>query len=281
MGNLSGYDRESAAVFAARRRRLLLSVGGITLTSIVASRLLSGPSTHLPPHREVSAFQKPAAQRDLIARRDLITRRHPVTHHRPAYPMDRPLYYIHDDSRAIALTIDDGPDPVYTPQILRLLHQYGVTATFSMVGLHVAAYPHLARAVAEDGHHIANHTWTHSNLVHRPVHRVHTELAWTSHAIHSATGVHPQLFRAPYGAWSATVIRQCERMRMVPMDWSVDPRDWARPGVRSIVRNIMHNTRPGSIILEHDGGGNRAQTVEALGIVLPQLLREGYHFHPV
>lgn len=281
MGNLSGYDRDSAAVFAARRRRLLLSVGGITLTSIVASRLLSGPSTHLPPHREVSAFQKPAAQRDLIARRDLITRRHPVAHHRPAYPMDRPLYYIHDDSRAIALTIDDGPDPVYTPQILRLLHQYRVTATFSMVGLHVAAYPHLARAVAEDGHHIANHTWTHSNLVHRPVHRVYTEIAWTSHAIHSATGVHPQLFRAPYGAWSATVIRQCERMRMVPVDWSVDPRDWARPGVRSIVRNIMHNTRPGSIILEHDGGGNRAQTVEALGIVLPQLLREGYHFHPV
>ncbi|PZS38228.1 MAG: hypothetical protein DLM62_14900 [Pseudonocardiales bacterium] len=281
MGNLSGYDRDSAAIFAARRRRLLLSVGGITLTSIVASRLLSGPSTHLPPHREVSAFQKPVAQRDLIARRDLITRRHPVAHHRPAYPMDRPLYYIHDDSRAIALTIDDGPDPMYTPQILRLLHQYRVTATFSMIGLHVAAYPHLARAVAEDGHHIANHTWTHSNLVHRPVHRIHTELAWTSHAIHSATGVHPQLFRAPYGAWSATVIKQCERMRMVPMDWSVDPRDWARPGVRSIVRNIMHNTRPGSIILEHDGGGNRAQTVEALSIVLPRLLREGYHFHTV
>ncbi len=280
MGNLPDYDRDSAAIFAARRRRLLLSVGGITLSSIVASRLLSGPGTHLPPHREVSAFQKPA-HRDLIARRDLITRRHPVAHHRPAYPVDRPLYYIHDDSRAIALTIDDGPDPVYTPQVLRLLHQYRVTATFSMVGLHVAAYPHLARAVAEDGHHIANHTWTHSNLVHRPVHRIHTELAWTSHAIHSATGVHPQLFRAPYGAWSATVIRQCERMRMMPMDWSVDPRDWARPGVRSIVRNIMHNTRPGSIILEHDGGGNRAQTVEALSIVLPRLLREGYHFHTV
>ena len=193
--------------------------------------------------------------------------------------MDQPLYYIDDASKAVALTIDDGPDPVYTPQVLRVLHTYGVTATFSMVGRRVAAYPRLARAVAEDGHHIANHTWTHSDLVRMPGHRVHTELAWASHAIHSATGVHPQLFRAPYGAWSAFVIRQCEQMRMVPMDWSVNPRDWAQPGVRSIVRNIMHNTRPGSIILEHDGGGNRSQTVDALNIVLPRLLREGYHFH--
>ena len=210
-------------------------------------------------------------RRDLVAGRDL-------AHRSPPYPADRPLYYIHDASRAIALTIDDGPDPVYTPQVLRVLRRYRVTATFSMVGLHVAAYPRLARAVAEDGHRIANHTWTHSNLVRMKPHRVHSELAWTSHAIHAAAGVHPQLFRAPYGAWSAAVIRQCEQMRMVPMDWSVDPRDWARPGVQRIVRNIMHNTRPGSIILEHDGGGNRSQTVDALRIVLPRLLQEGYHF---
>jgi peptidoglycan/xylan/chitin deacetylase (PgdA/CDA1 family) len=281
MGNLSGSDRDSAAIFAARRRRLLLTVGGITLTSVVGSRLLSGPAGHLPPHREVSAYQKPAAQRDLTARRNHPAHHDPVTHHRPSHPLERPLYYIDDASRAIALTIDDGPDPVYTPQVLRVLHRYRVTATFSMIGLHVAAYPHLARSVAEDGHHIANHTWTHSDLVRMPAHRLHTELAWTSHAIHAATGVHPQLFRAPYGAWSAAVIRQCEHMRMVPMDWSVDPRDWAQPGVRSIVRNIMHNTHPGSIILEHDGGGNRSQTVDALRIVLPRLLREGYHFHTV
>ena len=195
--------------------------------------------------------------------------------------MDQPLYYIDDASRAIALTIDDGPDQrVYTPQVLRVLHRYGVTATFSMIGREVAGWPRLARAVAEEGHHIANHTWTDSDLVRMQAHRLHTELAWTSHAIHSAAGVHPQLFRAPYGAWSAAVLRQCERMKMVPVDWSVNPRDWSRPGVRTIVRDIMHNTRPGSIILEHDGGGT-TQTVEALRIVLPRLLREGYHFHPV
>ena len=229
----------------------------------------------------MSASAKPVAQRDLTARHNLPAHHDLAAHHRPPHSLDQPLYYIDDASRAIALTIDDGPDPVYTPQVLRVLHRYRVTATFSMIGLHVAAYPHLARAVAEEGHSIANHTWTHSDLVHMPAHRLHTELARTSHAIHAATGVHPQLFRAPYGAWSAAVIRQCEHMGMVPMDWSVDPRDWARPGVRSIVSNIMHNTRPGSIILEHDGGGNRSQTVDALRIVLPRLLREGYHFHVV
>jgi peptidoglycan/xylan/chitin deacetylase (PgdA/CDA1 family) len=192
--------------------------------------------------------------------------------------MDQPLYYIHDASKAIALTIDDGPDPVYTAQVLRVLHEYEVTATFSMIGIHVAAYPELARAVAEAGHRIANHTWTHANLAHLPAHRVHSELARASAAIGSATGAHPGLFRAPYGAWSAAVIRQCEHMKMIPLDWSVDPRDWTRPGTRSIVRNIMENTRPGSIILEHDGGGNRSQTVQALRIVLPRLLHAGYHF---
>ena len=278
MGNLSGSGHDSAAIFAARRRRLLLAVGGITLTSVVGSRLLSGPG-HLPAHHEVSAHQKAAGQRELAGRRAATAGRDPGAHHQVSDPAGQPLYYIEDASKAVALTIDDGPDPVYTPQVLRVLRAYGVTATFSMIGRRVAAYPHLARTVAEDGHHIANHTWTHSDLARMPAHRVHTELAWASHAIHSATGVHPQLFRAPYGAWSAFVIRQCEQMRMVPMDWSVDPRDWARPGVRSIVRNIMHNTRPGSIILEHDGGGNRSQTVDALNIVLPRLLREGYHFH--
>ena len=268
MRDPSGSDRDSDALFAARRRRLLLAVGGITLTSVLTSRWISGPVARLPPHREVSAVahRHPAAHRDLM------------THPESPYPLDRPLYYIHDASKAIALTIDDGPDPVYTPQVLRVLNQYRVTASFSMIGLNVARYPHLARAVVEEGHHIANHTWTHSDLARMPVHRVHTELTRASQAIHSATGVHPQLFRAPYGAWSATVIRQCERMRMVPLDWSVDPHDWARPGVRSIVRNIMHNTQPGSIILEHDGGGNRSETVEALRIVLPRLLRQGYHF---
>jgi peptidoglycan/xylan/chitin deacetylase (PgdA/CDA1 family) len=162
--------------------------------------------------------------------------------------------------------------------MLDLLAEYHVTATFSMVGIHVAAHPQLARTVAEAGHRIANHTWTHADLAGLPARRVHAQLGRASDAIHAATGARPALFRAPYGAWTPAVIRQCEQMRMLPLDWSVDPRDWARPGVRHIVRDIVDKTRPGSIILEHDGGGNRSQTVAALRIVLPRLLAEGYQF---
>ena len=260
MADLTSSGDASSAIFAARRRRLLLATAGITLTSALAPRLLARPEDYVRTRARAPAPRGVPAPRG------------------PAYPLDRPLYYINDASKAIALTIDDGPDPVYTPQVLRILHKYQVTATFSMIGLHVAAYPQLARMVAEAGHRIANHTWTHADLARMPAHLVHSELARASHAIHAATGVQPGLFRAPYGSWSAAVISQCEHMRMVPLDWSVDPRDWAQPGTRSIIRTIMDNTQPGSIILEHDGGGNRSQTVAALRVVLPRLLHEGYHF---
>jgi peptidoglycan/xylan/chitin deacetylase (PgdA/CDA1 family) len=187
-------------------------------------------------------------------------------------------YYVHDGRKGIALTIDDGPSPEYTPQVLRLLEKYKVTATFSMIGLEVAANPGLVREVAAAGHKIANHTWSHLDLAVLPPVTVADQVDRATGAIHAVTGREPALFRAPYGAWSPAVLEQCLRSGMTPLDWSVDPRDWSRPGVASIVANIMRNTRTGSIILEHDGGGNRSQTIAALKIVLPRLLDAGYHF---
>jgi peptidoglycan/xylan/chitin deacetylase (PgdA/CDA1 family) len=188
-----------------------------------------------------------------------------------------PMERIRDGRKGIALTIDDGPSPEYTPQVLRLLEQYRVTATFSMVGLEAAAYPGLVREVAAAGHTIANHTWSHVNLTYLPA-LIADQGDRATAAIHKAAGHPPALFRAPYGAWSPAVLQYCSRAGMTPLDWSVDPRDWSRPGVSAIVRNIMGNTRAGSIILEHDGGGNRSQTIAALKIVLPRLLDAGYHF---
>jgi peptidoglycan/xylan/chitin deacetylase (PgdA/CDA1 family) len=153
-----------------------------------------------------------------------------------------------------------------------------VTATFSMIGLEVAAYPGLVREVAAAGHTIANHTWSHLDLATLPPVTVADQINRATGAIHQVTGREPALFRAPYGAWSPAALEQCVRSGMTPLDWSVDPRDWSRPGVTSIVSNIMRNTRTGSIILEHDGGGNRSQTIAALKIVLPRLLDDGYHF---
>jgi peptidoglycan-N-acetylglucosamine deacetylase len=196
----------------------------------------------------------------------------------PARAPEQPVYYVDDGPKVIALTIDDGPSPVYTPQVLRLLAKYRVTAAFSMIGENASNYPTVARAVADAGHLIVNHTWDHANLTSLSGSRVRAEIAKASDAIEAAAGVRPTMFRAPYGAWSAAALDYCASERLTPLDWSVDPRDWSRPGVSAIVRNILRNTRTGSIILEHDGGGNRSQTVAALTIVIPRLLDEGYRF---
>jgi peptidoglycan-N-acetylglucosamine deacetylase len=196
----------------------------------------------------------------------------------PAGPTGQPMYYVDDGPKVIALTIDDGPSPQYTPQVLRLLQQYGVTATFSMIGVSVAANRALAREVADAGHQIVNHTWTHANLPPLSPGAMDSQLTRAQDMIEAATGRRPAMFRAPYGAWSPAVLARCQQLALAPLDWSVDPRDWARPGVNSIVANIMRNTRSGSIILEHDGGGDRSETVAALGVVLPRLLEAGYRF---
>jgi peptidoglycan/xylan/chitin deacetylase (PgdA/CDA1 family) len=189
-----------------------------------------------------------------------------------------PVYYVDGGPKAIALTIDDGPSPVYTPQVLQILERYHVRASFSMIGKNVVHYPEIAREVADAGHTIVNHTWNHADLALLSASQTRSEIASATDAIHTAVGKTPRMFRAPYGAWSRAALECCASEHLTPLDWSVDPRDWSMPGVREIVRNIMANTRTGSIILEHDGGGNRAETAAALKIVIPRLLDEGYRF---
>jgi len=189
-----------------------------------------------------------------------------------------PVRYLDDGPKVIALTIDDGPSPVYTPQILAVLERYRVTAAFAMIGVSAAYHPGIARDVADAGHVIVNHTWDHANLAWLGAAATRAEISRASDAIHEATGRRPGMFRAPYGVWSPTALECCASEGLTPLGWSVDPRDWSRPGVRQIVSIIMANTRTGSIILEHDGGGDRSQTVAALKTAIPRLLDEGYRF---
>jgi peptidoglycan/xylan/chitin deacetylase (PgdA/CDA1 family) len=226
------------------------------------------PSHHRKPARVTSTTQKPP-------RHQKTERTTPPTEGpEPA----QPVYYVDGGPKVIALTIDDGPSPVYTPQVLRILEKYRVTASFSMIGENVTYYPEIAREVADAGHMIVNHTWNHADLARLSASQARSEIASATDAIHAAVGKTPKLFRAPYGAWSRAVLEYCASEHLTPLDWSVDPRDWAMPGVREIVTNIMANTRKGSIILEHDGGGNRSETVAALKIVIPRLIDKGYHF---
>jgi peptidoglycan/xylan/chitin deacetylase (PgdA/CDA1 family) len=190
-----------------------------------------------------------------------------------------PQFYLPCSGTDIALTIDDGPDPQWTPQILALLAQYQIPATFCMIGRSAATHPKLVAAVVAGGHHIANHTFTHPTLTRLTRAQIRAEMGRATDAVTAASGGHrPRLFRAPGGAWSAEALAECAAQGMRPLDWSVDPRDWSRPGTKHIVDTILTKTRPGSIILEHDGGGNRQQTVEALTLALPRLIDAGYHF---
>jgi peptidoglycan-N-acetylglucosamine deacetylase len=280
-------------------RRVLLTVAGATLLSVwTADPVRPGIAAPRPPDpRQARAGR--AGQADSLASRDHpASGRRPPGPHAPPQPAGRasdqpqlaaarrakreasqvPMTSIDDGSKAIALTIDDGPNPIYTPQVLRLLARYRVTATFSMIGIEAQAYPAVAREVADAGHLLTNHTWTHLNLAWLAPAAVTEQMSRGTDAIHAATGRVPDLFRAPYGAWSPFVLSQCARSGMTPLGWSVDPRDWSRPGVAPIVANIMRNTHTGCIILEHDGGGDRSQTVAALKIVIPRLLAAGYRF---
>jgi len=203
---------------------------------------------------------------------------------RPGSGSFGPEYYVAKGPKAIALTLDDGPDARYTPQVLEVLRAYGVTATFCMIGSSARAQPEVVRAVAAEGHLIANHTFTHPNLARLSASQVQTEIERTNQAIEQVTGERPSLFRAPYGAWTPSTFQACRSLGLQPLGWSVDPRDWSRPGTAGIAGVILRQTRPGSIIVEHDGPGSRhgsadrSQTVAALHLVLPRLLEAGYHF---
>lgn len=286
-------DRPTLRQSAISRRVLLAAGGMMLLAECVACQAPDAPSGTLrrpsvPPGADPAArpgtsampavAAKPSAGRPDTphSRRNEATGRVRTAARGNAY--DRPLHYIDDGPMAIALTIDDGPSAVYTPQVLRLLHKYGVTATFCMVGARVTAHPGIAREVADAGHAIVNHTWTHARLSALTPAAVGDQMSRASDAIHNVTGRRPGMFRAPYGAWSPSVLKLCEQMQLAPLDWSVDPQDWANPGVNAIVTTIMRDTRSGSIILEHDGGRHRSETVAALNIVLPRLLAAGFRF---
>lgn len=176
----------------------------------------------------------------------------------------------------IALTFDDGPHPEHTPQVLRVLRRYGAPATFFLIGENAAHHPDLVREIAADGHLIANHSWSHPRLDRLRTARVREELGATSDLLAAVLGEAPRWARAPYGAWHRPSLRICAELGMTPLGWSIDTEDWTRPGTAAIARAVLNGAHPGGIVLSHDGGGDRSQSVAALAHYLPRLLDRGY-----
>ena len=190
-------------------------------------------------------------------------------------------------ARTVALTFDDGPDPVWTPKVLAVLRLYRVPATFFLVGAHVASYPGLVRAELREGSEVGSHTYTHAYLAAAGW-REGFELTLTQNALAGAAGIHTRLLRMPYSSepdaltpaeWRAA--RQAGLDGYLVVFTSLDTADWARPGVAKLVAAALPRGGRGAVIMFHDSGGNRAQTVAALPAIITRLRAEGYRFTTV
>jgi peptidoglycan/xylan/chitin deacetylase (PgdA/CDA1 family) len=258
---------------------ILAILGSLTL----AANMAGGASATSPLTRSTIA---PGQQRKhLVARqrtRAVIVRPTPVAARLPPPGPSRNLLHVRFLSAGnlqlpeIALTFDDGPNPIYTPRILAILKKYQVKATFFDVGRLVAAHPDLTRREYSAGHIIGNHTWTHANLTLLSAAGIQAQLDNASATIQTTTGVRPLFFRPPYGLYNFQVLAQANYLGITTVMWNVDSRDWTLPGVEKIVAVVLHATRNGAILLFHDGGGDRSQTVAALPAIIIGLRQRGF-----
>ncbi|MGG2054625.1 polysaccharide deacetylase family protein [Lysinibacillus pakistanensis] len=188
------------------------------------------------------------------------------------------LWDIKTDEKVIALTFDDGPHKKYTPEILDVLSKYDAKATFFIVGENAEKNPELALRIHDENHELAIHTYTHpfktnvSNLL--------KEIKQTHATIYGITGYSPVLFRPVEGQYTDAMIDAIhkEGYKVVMWSWHLDTFDWKSPGEKKIINTVLKGAKPGSVVLFHDGGGNREQTVRALKKVLPELEQQGYKF---
>ncbi len=184
----------------------------------------------------------------------------------------------HPGQKVIALTFDDGPNPQYTPQILKVLTAYHVPAAFQITGYEGAAYPNLLAQEVTDGMTLTNHTWTHVDL------RTQTPAQWaaqvdaTDNLISSVTGQRVSCLRPPYGDTNASVLTQLGQRGLAELYWDVDPSDYLRPGASVIVQRVLNALHPGAVVGMHDGGGDRSQTVAALPAIIDGARAAGYRF---
>ncbi|MCK1641269.1 chitooligosaccharide deacetylase NodB [Bradyrhizobium sp. 157] len=190
--------------------------------------------------------------------------------------------------RSVYLTFDDGPNPLCTSDVLDVLAEQRVPATFFVIGAYAADQPKLVQRMIAEGHEVANHTMNHPDLSRCEPAEVQFEILAASSAIRTAC---PQALvrhiRAPYGMWTEQVLASSARAGLAALHWSVDPRDWSRPGVDAIVEMVLASLRSGAIVLLHDGcppdelgrgthAGLRDQTLKALSRLIPAIRGRGF-----
>ncbi|WP_030778060.1 polysaccharide deacetylase family protein [Streptomyces sp. NRRL S-920] len=182
--------------------------------------------------------------------------------------------------RGINITIDDGPDPKWTPQVLDLLREYGVKATFCMLGTQAQAHPDLVKKVVAAGHRLCDHSVSHNTAMDKDSQAYQSrQILDAERMITKASGgVRPMYYRAPGGAFTPYSRKLAASRGMRPLGWNVDTKDFEQPGTDAIVATVERELPNGPTLLFHDAGGDRTQTVEALRVLLPRLKEQGYSF---
>ncbi|MFJ7666359.1 polysaccharide deacetylase family protein [Lysinibacillus sp. NPDC097195] len=188
------------------------------------------------------------------------------------------LWEIKTNEKIIALTFDDGPHKKYTPEILDILAKYQAKSTFFIVGENAEKNSEIVQRMYEDGHELAIHTYTHPLRTNVP--NLLKEIKQTHDTIYGITGYTPTLFRPVEGQYTDGMIEAVakEGYKVVMWSWHQDTMDWKSPGVNKIVNTVLKGAKEGNIVLFHDGGGDRGQTVKALEKILAELDKQGYKF---
>ncbi|MFJ9036879.1 polysaccharide deacetylase family protein [Streptomyces sp. NPDC102406] len=183
-------------------------------------------------------------------------------------------------ARGINLTIDDGPDPVWTPQVLDVLREFGVKATFCMVGTQAQAHSDLVKKVVAAGHRLCDHSVSHDTAMDKASETYQSKQILDAERMitKASGGVRPMYYRAPGGAFTPYSRNLAASRGMRPLGWNVDTKDFERPGTDAIVTTVEQELPNGPTLLFHDAGGDRTQTVEALRRLLPRLKEQGYTF---
>lgn len=182
------------------------------------------------------------------------------------------------NEKLVALTFDDGPHPRYTDRVLKVLADHGVKATFFMIGQNVKYYPEAAKHVAEAGHEIGNHTYSHPHLSRVGEGELAEQIRKCDGVIREVTGVTPVLFRPPegkHGIRQCALVQECGYRQVL---WNVDTLDWSGCGTDKIIDRVLRNVSGGDIVLFHDYVGKKYHSADALEVIIPALQKDGYRF---
>jgi len=183
-------------------------------------------------------------------------------------------YMVNTQEKVVALTFDDGPDPLYTGALLDVLKEKNVKATFFVLGENAKKNPDLLKRISVEGHEVGNHGYSHSYTTSKFI----RELDRTDEVIYQIIQQHTSFYRPPGGIISKSIIEGVKDKGYILTLWSIDSSDWRNPGPTRIVRNVVKSSFPGAIILLHDGGEKREQTINALTSIIDQLKQQGYRF---